>query len=548
MELQNVLDTLGEEPQVWIVSGATEPPFYARGSAIKDGTQTTKSNDDDFLTVTAIIGLLCGFAVLFCFLFFALLVYRKRRNDHESVVVDSTVEDWGFADAEKQKKSSPIGTHQSRDAVSEDDKWSVHSALEGSYLTDDGAGGSIASILRRPPSTVKEMEDAYATIDSAISTGDWMTVGTTAALLSSSPLDTTSTGGGSAIKPPKFKQALNPARAAELDRLVDIGDWEAVAMAASRYDAEDGSSGSYIRRNLTIDSNEDSEESGRDGLLGARSSMGSYHQIAAAYGMVRPKGIGHSHPENITIGRTLTTDSDLSRGTGTSDDERKSEGSNHRHQQLPAQTYGLTILGGPPHHQQQQPYPYDRRPSVGGSVFGGASVASSGEHSEAMQSLIASVDEIMSQRSEIQSQHSLDNSDGEDAATSSIGQGSIFSLPSVSREELWREIEQLIGEVVPEEFGNMDGLRRVFGGKEEALKQTLITMKQRTERQRNRLARRVPDNNGNNNSNRNHPNNDGRASGSNNGTAAAATPSNEQQQQQLQYRHRGGGFFQPDLL
>jgi hypothetical protein len=87
-------------------------------------------------------------------------------------------------------------------------------------------------------------------LDSAIEAGDWAAVGATAALLaaasdsqsySSRSRKTETSGisrGGSSIS------SMDAARAAELDHLVDAGDWEGVVVAAAKFEAsEDTSTG-----------------------------------------------------------------------------------------------------------------------------------------------------------------------------------------------------------------------------------------------------------------------------------------------------------------
>jgi len=87
-------------------------------------------------------------------------------------------------------------------------------------------------------------------LDSAIELGDWAAVGATAALLAaasdsqsyssrSRKTDTSMSRGGSSVS------SLDAARAAELDHLVDAGDWEGVVVAAAKFEAsEDASTGS----------------------------------------------------------------------------------------------------------------------------------------------------------------------------------------------------------------------------------------------------------------------------------------------------------------
>jgi hypothetical protein len=81
-------------------------------------------------------------------------------------------------------------------------------------------------------------------LDNAIEAGDWAAVGATAALLAAASdsqsysskseqyTGTRSQGGESSVS------SLDAARAAELDHLVDAGDWEGVVLAAAKYEDE----------------------------------------------------------------------------------------------------------------------------------------------------------------------------------------------------------------------------------------------------------------------------------------------------------------------
>jgi len=84
-------------------------------------------------------------------------------------------------------------------------------------------------------------------LDSAIESGDWAAVGATAALLAAASdsqsyssrsrrTDTSMSRGGSSVS------SLDAARAAELDHLVDAGDWEGVVVAAAKYEASEDTS------------------------------------------------------------------------------------------------------------------------------------------------------------------------------------------------------------------------------------------------------------------------------------------------------------------
>eukprot|EP00550_Attheya_septentrionalis_P008109 CAMPEP_0198294886 /NCGR_PEP_ID=MMETSP1449-20131203/24698_1 /TAXON_ID=420275 /ORGANISM="Attheya septentrionalis, Strain CCMP2084" /LENGTH=1129 /DNA_ID=CAMNT_0043994981 /DNA_START=295 /DNA_END=3684 /DNA_ORIENTATION=+ len=79
-------------------------------------------------------------------------------------------------------------------------------------------------------------------LDLAIEAGDWAAVGATAALLatvsdssSTTSLRSGSSRGGSTIS------SVDAARAAELDHLVDAGDWEGVVLAAAQFESNSSS-------------------------------------------------------------------------------------------------------------------------------------------------------------------------------------------------------------------------------------------------------------------------------------------------------------------
>ncbi len=98
---------------------------------------------------------------------------------------------------------------------------------ENSYTGTTGTDGS--------------MQSTYSELDEAIQKGDWAAVGVTAALLASQSYadDNTQGTGSQAARLKRPNAALNPERAAELDRLVETGDWEGVVAAAAKFDAQE---------------------------------------------------------------------------------------------------------------------------------------------------------------------------------------------------------------------------------------------------------------------------------------------------------------------
>lgn len=89
-------------------------------------------------------------------------------------------------------------------------------------------------------------------LDNAIEAGDWAAVGATAALLaaasdsqSQSTRSRTSAGGSQSHN--TSGSSMDAARAAELDHLVDAGDWEGVVLAAAKFENQENevASGSF---------------------------------------------------------------------------------------------------------------------------------------------------------------------------------------------------------------------------------------------------------------------------------------------------------------
>ncbi|KAG7341516.1 hypothetical protein IV203_023468 [Nitzschia inconspicua] len=117
-----------------------------------------------------------------------------------------------------------------------------------------GIGSALAALNERvvpgeAPSPEEEMPSiptvTRADLDAAIEQGDWAAVGATAALLAaasdsqsysskSEQYTGTRSQSGSSVS------SIDAARAAELDHLVDAGDWEGVVLAAAKYEADEG--------------------------------------------------------------------------------------------------------------------------------------------------------------------------------------------------------------------------------------------------------------------------------------------------------------------
>ena len=133
-------------------------------------------------------------------------------------------------------------------------------SADGLELDASGAGGlgttlAAMSAQAKPPLGDTASDTPVVSrsdLDSAIESGDWAAVGATAALLaaasdsqsySSQSQSRSAVEGGSGGKSNTTStSSLDAARAAELDHLVDAGDWEGVVLAAARYEASESES------------------------------------------------------------------------------------------------------------------------------------------------------------------------------------------------------------------------------------------------------------------------------------------------------------------
>jgi hypothetical protein len=116
-----------------------------------------------------------------------------------------------------------------------------------------------------------------ADLDSAIEAGDWAAVGATAALLAaaSDSQSYSSRSGqlsGTVSRSGTSVSSLDAARAAELDHLVDAGDWEGVVLAAAKYEASgEGNSNSQASH-----SQSNASDSGGPSTTGSAGESGTH--------------------------------------------------------------------------------------------------------------------------------------------------------------------------------------------------------------------------------------------------------------------------------
>jgi len=224
------------------------------------------------LSAGAIVGIIVACLVLFC-VPVCYYMYKKRRLEEENRDEENlSKKKSGSAEpAAGSDSSSPQRSHASSAG---DSGWSS-SAGVSSYNTssvDDsmdrnladattlaamGIGSKLAkpskpqergsSSLTSPPTQeVSDVPDVPAVVrrddlDRLIEIGDWAAVGTTAAMLASQSSDseymsTRSQSSMSRTTNDSSRSSVNAARAAELDHLVDAGDWEGVVLAAAKFD------------------------------------------------------------------------------------------------------------------------------------------------------------------------------------------------------------------------------------------------------------------------------------------------------------------------
>ncbi len=79
-------------------------------------------------------------------------------------------------------------------------------------------------------------------LDKAIKLGDWSLVGATAAIIAQSPADFLTTAinspNSSGMNSSSYSNQRDMERATEVEKLVEIGDWEGVVLAAAKFEAE----------------------------------------------------------------------------------------------------------------------------------------------------------------------------------------------------------------------------------------------------------------------------------------------------------------------
>jgi len=180
---------------------------------------------------------------------------RNETVDEPSSILTSPTK----SQSSDQAQTSPVSESRSRSTSRSPQ--SQGPSQDNSYTGTTGTDGSIQS--------------TYSELDEAINKGDWAAVGVTAALLASQAYVDENTQGSSKQSTSRLRRpnaALNPERAAELDHLVETGDWEGVVAAAAKFDAQEALRGDAHSSNnsesgsaVTGGSNTDSAMSGSAG-------------------------------------------------------------------------------------------------------------------------------------------------------------------------------------------------------------------------------------------------------------------------------------------
>ena len=112
-------------------------------------------------------------------------------------------------------------------------------------------------------------------LDQLIEAGDWAAVGATAALLAATS-DSQSVNSMSSVSGERSRtsQSADAARAAELDHLVDAGDWEGVVAAAAKFEAQ-GDSQSHSRSSRSMEESSTASGTGTGTGTGTGSGTGT---------------------------------------------------------------------------------------------------------------------------------------------------------------------------------------------------------------------------------------------------------------------------------
>jgi hypothetical protein len=198
--------------------------------------------------------------------------------------------------------TSSKGTMESSMGTMESDEF-----MPAQRLVDLGAD---PDIMEQPPNPgVTNFDD----LEAAIICGDWAAVGASAALLAATKYDSGSArssnqsnesarSGLSSMRSnrsPTWKMSLDAKKAAELEKLIDQGDWEGVIQAAAKYEAQTN------KEAQNSEQDEDNSESKSESQAAASAPSSEYHPSTAS-----GEGSG-THPSVSTLSATTTPTRDV---------------------------------------------------------------------------------------------------------------------------------------------------------------------------------------------------------------------------------------------
>lgn len=193
-------------------------------------------------------------------------MYGSKKKSSKSATAFQQLEDAEDVEEPPGDSSSAAGSSgwSSSAGVSSLNTGSADDSLDGGAGAALAAGGATLAAIGATSALASDKDGgnvpnvpavSRADLDAAIEAGDWAAVGATAALLaatsdSQSHSDRSNTSGDiSGSKGASTISSVDAARAAELDHLVDAGDWEGVVLAAAKFEAaeEEDESGSSSR-------------------------------------------------------------------------------------------------------------------------------------------------------------------------------------------------------------------------------------------------------------------------------------------------------------
>jgi hypothetical protein len=302
-DLQHSLDKVNLDSPTWIVTGTEQVPASRSLPSPNNDDLAEEKADLEDISLGAVVGMICGGLAALLFVLAVFVLRRKGsrdegKNTYEVARVESKDTFFsvphGSSDGLQSPPSSELDhDHDRREPQPQEEPsppqllmppaknddasssrasssgWSSGGASPSTRDTDTAADDNDNT---SPPNYMVDVgEQAYAQkssdgmepsipserelsqvtsdLDAAIQRGDWTAVGATAVLMyTGSSSDTTSTSvtsNNTSTRTPLLDSTIDStmdrqsARSAELDRLVEMGDWEAMIQTAARFDAQE---------------------------------------------------------------------------------------------------------------------------------------------------------------------------------------------------------------------------------------------------------------------------------------------------------------------